>query len=162
VPGEFKLKSDDELTGPIGSTVVTLMAHQGHYACIWAGDSRAYVLRGGRVQQITRDHSLVQELIDAGSLDPLRSLNHRSKHVVTRAVGAQSLLDLDGVYGHIELGDRFLLCSDGVIAVLDDAELGELMGKTPLDVAVSQMMRACLERGAPDNVTFVLIEAIAA
>ena len=65
---ELQEKAGDELLDAIGATVVTLMVHRGHYACIWAGDSRAYRLRQGRLERLTRDHSLVQELVDAGSI----------------------------------------------------------------------------------------------
>lgn len=152
-------KADDELLGPIGSTVVTLLMHGGHYACIWAGDSRAYVLRNGRLERITRDHSVVQELVDAGALKDSEARSHRQANIVTRAVGAAPRLDLDGVYGRVEPGDRFLLCSDGLAAVLNDAEIAGLFRESLTSQAATALLRAALARGAPDNVTFVLIEA---
>jgi len=159
---QLQQMADEDLLGPIGATVVTLLAHRGHYACIWAGDSRAYHQRAGVFTRITRDHSLVQELVDVGELDGEQARAHRSANVVTRAVGAQARLDLDGVHGRIEVGDRFLLCSDGLAAVLDDAELASHMRADTIAATALSLMRAALETGAPDNVTFVLIEAEAA
>jgi serine/threonine protein phosphatase PrpC len=151
--------ADDELLGPIGSTVVTLLAHRGHYACFWAGDSRAYVRRSDKLARITRDHSLVQELVDVGEIEDAEAKGHRNANVVTRAVGAQARLELDGNYGRIEPGDRFLLCSDGLAAVLSDGDIAAHLATSSVPVAVHGLMKTALERGAPDNVTFVLIDA---
>jgi serine/threonine protein phosphatase PrpC len=151
-------KAAEEYMDTIGSTVVTLLAHEGHYACIWAGDSRAYLQRGGRLRRITRDHSLVQELVEAGRLDPDDASRHPQANVVTRAVGAGESLDLEGVYGRIEAGDRYLLCSDG-LGVLADAEIEARVGLPMLGSVADALLRAALERGAPDNVTVVIVEA---
>ncbi len=161
VNGELCRKAAEEYKDTIGSTVVTLLAHGGHYACIWAGDSRAYLHRQGRLQRITRDHSLVQELIDAGAVDAGQAQGHRHANIVTRAVGASDRLELDGVYGLIQPGDRFLLCSDG-LGVLTDCEIEARLGGAPLASAASTLLRLTLERGAPDNVTFVLVDTDAA
>ena len=151
-------RSNEELLETIGSTVVTLLAHGGYYACIWAGDSRAYVFRDGRLERITRDHSLVQEMVDAGTLSDSDARTRADRHVITRAVGARSRLDLEGVYGKIEPGDRYLLCSDG-LTVVEEAEISVAMNSSSLAVVSAVLMRAAIARGAPDNVTFVVVEA---
>jgi serine/threonine protein phosphatase Stp1 len=157
---DLQRKAEDELLDAIGSTVVALLAHRGYYACMWAGDSRAYVLRRGELERISRDHSLVQELVDAGALSASDAQRHKDAHVITRAVGARARLDLDGVYGRIEPGDRYLLCSDG-LGILPESEIEAQLRLPSLAAASSSLLRCALDRGAPDNVTFVLIEAAA-
>jgi serine/threonine protein phosphatase PrpC len=157
---DLQQRADEELLDTMGATVVTMLVHRGHYACIWAGDSRAYLHRKGRLERITRDHSLVQELVDAGSIDARDARSHRNANIVTRAVGANPRLDLDGVYGSIEPGDRFLLCSDGLI-VLEEPEISAILGSESLSAASKQLLATALARGAPDNVSFVLIDSVA-
>src|SRR5690242_13471525 len=126
------LREEAARRGPdvvVASTVVVMLARGDHFACLWAGDSRAYLLRGGVFRQITRDHSLVQELVEAGAIRPDEALNHPRSNVITRAVGAE--IDdfiLDKVSDRLVPGDRFLLCSDGLCKSLTDAELGSLLG----------------------------------
>ena len=113
----------------IASTVVVLLARDGHFACLWAGDSRAYLLRGGAMRQVTRDHSLVQELMDSGALDPEAALSHPHANVITRAVGADAdALELDKVTEKLLPGDRLLLCSDGLFKALAEPDAAALLG----------------------------------
>jgi serine/threonine protein phosphatase PrpC len=155
---ELQEKADAELLDAIGATVVTLMVHRGHYACIWAGDSRAYRLRQGRLERLTRDHSLVQELVDAGSIQADEARTHANSNIVTRAVGASERLDLDGIHGSIEPGDRFLLCSDG-LDILSEDEIERASGIADLGVAAAGLMQQALNRGAPDNISLILVQA---
>ncbi len=145
--------------GTMGSTVVSLLAHEGHYACLWAGDSRAYLYRAGTLKRLTRDHSLVQEMVDTGALSEERARLHPQANVITRAVGAHAELDLDAVFGAVQAGDRFLLCSDGLTGVVSDRELASAMIRAPLEAAAERLLDRALARGAPDNVTLVLIAA---
>jgi len=147
------------LSGAIGATVVSMLVYQGHYACVWAGDSRAYLYRAGEVRRLTRDHSVVQALVDAGELRQDNVRHHKQANVVTRAVGAHPTLELESVHGRIQAGDRFLLCSDGLTAVLGDGEIGDLMKRSPLQAAVDGLIARAISRGAPDNVTVVVITA---
>lgn len=138
----------------IASTVVILLARADHFACLWAGDSRAYLLREGSLQQLTRDHSLVQELIDQGALEETEAEGHPQSNVITRAVGASGELELDKVSGRIEPGDRFLLCSDGLVRTLDEAAIAEALAQ---DDAAERLVAQAVERGARDNVTAVAL-----
>jgi protein phosphatase/serine/threonine-protein phosphatase Stp1 len=141
----------------LATTVVLLLARDDHYACLWAGDSRAYLLRRGRLIQITHDHSLVQELIDAGSISAEAATHHPRSNIITRAIGANGdPLDLDKVSDRLQPGDRFLLCSDGLSKIVPGQQLAYLLAtaKTPAE----HLVAAALQRRADDNVTAVAIE----
>lgn len=154
----LRRKADEEFGDTIGSTVATLFVHGGHYASIWAGDSRVYLFRQGELIKITRDHSLLQEMVDSGAVADTSALARETAHIITRAVGANDRLDLEGVYGRIEHADRFLLCSDG-LGVLSGPEILACMARQTIGAAATALMREALDRGAPDNVTVVVIEA---
>ncbi len=141
----------------IGSTVVTLLAHQGHYACLWAGDSRAYLYRHGALKRLTRDHSVVQDLVDAGTVRDDEARQHPQANVITRAVGAKASLKLDETFGVLQPNDRFLLCSDGLTAHVSDREIAEAMRRSPLERGATMLVDLALSRGGRDNVTVVLV-----
>ena len=143
----------------IASTFVGLMIRDRHFACLWAGDSRAYLLRHGQLQQISRDHSLVQELVDAGTLRPEEAETHPHANVITRAVGADDdALELDKVIGQIQPGDRFLLCSDGLSKTLSEQEIHGLLGAPDGVPPTELLIAAALAHRVNDNVTAVVVE----
>jgi serine/threonine protein phosphatase PrpC len=142
----------------IGSTVVALIAGPDAFACLWAGDSRAYRARDGAIAQLTRDHSLVQELVDAGELDAADAASHPNANIITRAVGAGAL-NLDCVTGDVRPGDAFLLASDGLTRLVGEDELLDALRAADLAAVADRLIETCLERGAPDNVSFVLLRA---
>jgi serine/threonine protein phosphatase PrpC len=150
---------DDPCGGICGSTVAVLLVHNGHYACVWAGDSRIYLYRDGEMRRLTRDHSVVQGMVDAGKLNDEQARAHASSHVITRAVGAAATLELESAHGPVRAGDRFLLCSDGLTGLVRDAELGAFLLRPPLEAALDKMINVALSRGAPDNVTAILVAA---
>ena len=142
----------------IGATVVGVAIAGGEFRCFWAGDSRAYRIRGARIDQLSRDHSLVQGLVDAGMLDPRDAEHHPNANVVTRAVGVLEDLKVDTVSGDVRPGDHFLLASDGLTRLVDDEELAaEVTANRPAD-AVDNLVEAALERGAPDNVSVIIVK----
>ncbi|CAN7248254.1 CPBP family glutamic-type intramembrane protease [Phenylobacterium sp. LjRoot225] len=142
---------------PMGSTVAALLLHGPRFVVLWAGDSRCYLLRDGVIRQLTTDHSHVQHLVATGRLAPQEAATHPMAHVLSRAVGAQAQLDLEMVADEARAGDAFLLCSDGLTRVVGDPEIAAMMkGKLPA-VAAEQMVAVCLERGAPDNVSVVIV-----
>lgn len=141
----------------IGSTVVGLLADDQGYTCFWAGDSRAYLARDGELVQISRDHSLVQDLVDAGMLDAEEAETHPNANVITRAVGAADLLQVDTVKGELRRGDLFLLASDGLTKLVSRDELQSELGEPELEVVADRLIELALQRGAPDNVSFVVV-----
>lgn len=155
------LREEATRRGPgalVASTVVVLLARGNHFAALWAGDSRIYLLRNGVLSQITRDHSLVQEMVDAGALAPEEAERHPHANVITRAVGAgDEALVLDKVTGTGMPGDRYLLCSDGLSKTLPEAEIAALLAMPNSVTPAERLLAAALAREAGDNVTAVVM-----
>jgi protein phosphatase/serine/threonine-protein phosphatase Stp1 len=140
----------------MASTVVVLIARDDYFACLWAGDSRAYLARGGTVDQLTVDHSRVQDLLDRGSIGAAEAEGHPEANVITRAIGAAGVEPgLDKRMGQIVSGDRFLLCSDGVCKSVGSHELSERLCDGS---EAGEIVAATLARSATDNVTAVVID----
>jgi serine/threonine protein phosphatase PrpC len=150
------LAASDDVQRTIGSTVVGLAVADGQFRCFWAGDSRAYRIRDEQIDQLTRDHSLVQDLVDAGMLTPQEAENHPNASVITRAVGVIEELKIDTVSGDVRSGDQFLLASDGLTRVVDDRELAAELTSRPPAEAVERLIDTVLSRGAPDNVSIII------
>ena len=140
----------------IGTTIVGLVVTQDRFGCFWAGDSRAYRIRDGEIAQLTRDHSLVQGLVDAGMLDPAEAEDHPNANVVTRAVGASETLEVDTSTGDARAGDIFLLASDGLTRVVTEDEIYSELS-APIEAAADSLLQTVLSRGAPDNVSLILV-----
>ena len=140
----------------IGTTIVGLVVAQNRFGCFWAGDSRAYRIRDGEIAQLTRDHSLVQGLVDAGMLDPAEAEDHPNANVVTRAVGASETLEVDTSTGDARAGDIFLLASDGLTRVVTEDEIYSELS-APIEAAADNLLQTVLSRGAPDNVSLILV-----
>jgi type VI secretion system protein ImpM len=133
-----------------GSTVVALLARGTRYAVLWAGDSRAYRWREGRLEQLTRDHNLADGDGDAADA-----------HAITRAVGGEETLELDVFRDRVHRGDRFLLCSDGLTRTVSHDQLEKWLAHDDIQSAVQSLIAAALETGGPDNVTALVVEAFA-
>lgn len=139
----------------MGTTVVALYVHGQRFAVLWVGDSRAYLLRGASLHQLSRDHTQVQEMVERGLLSPEEAEEHPMSHVLTRAVGVAETVEVDVIQDEIEPGDTFLLCSDGLHGYVDEARISHILAApTPEEVA-DTLMEAAFENGAPDNVTVV-------
>jgi len=133
------------------STVVVLLVRSVQCAILWAGDSRVYRWRSGRLEQLTRDHSVQDS----------ERLNGRDlSNAVTRAVGVQKTLSLDLLRDTVRPGDRFLLCSDGLTRTLTEEQIGSWLEK-PIAAAVDGLIKDTLAAGAPDNVTVLIVEGYA-
>lgn len=143
----------------IGTTAVVLLAHETQCACLWLGDSRVYRLRDGQLQQLTRDHSHVQQLVDQGLLTPEEAHRHPLANVITRAIGSTDDLQIDEVVHPLQAGDMFLLCSDGLNKTVSDEEIARLLAHSDHDCqeAVKAFIHLALMRDASDNVTTVVV-----
>ena len=142
----LKTSAKSLLADRSGSTVVVLLVWGTDSVVLWAGDSRAYRLRDGRLRQLTRDHSVPA---------PMGPTN-----VVTRAVGITGALDLDIVRDKVSPGDRFLLCSDGLTRTVPDDQIQAWVLHEDIQTAVEGLIRTTLDAGAPDNVTALVAEAV--
>ncbi len=142
----------------MGSTMVALVVRGTEFAVMWAGDSRAYVFRDDHLIQLTRDHTQVEAMMERGLLTAEEAADHPMKHVLARAVGVQEALEIDAIRDGILTRDIFLLCSDGLHGVIDDAEIAAIIREHGHS-AGETLVAACLERGAPDNVTVTLVAA---
>jgi serine/threonine protein phosphatase PrpC len=142
----------------IGSTVVALLVVKNYSACVWAGDSRAYLLRDGQIQLISQDHSQVEELIEQGLLLREDAEYHPAANVITRAVGAAEQLFVDVDLLELQDNDRILLCSDGLLKEVSQPEIAENMQTGSCQEVCNDLLELALERGARDNVTVIVID----
>ena len=141
----------------MGTTAVLIHLDGTNMMCLWVGDSRAYRFRRGGLTQLSRDHSVVQELVDRGSLAPEDAETHPMAHVLSRAVGAEAECRPEGITDTALPGDHYLLCSDGLTKVVAEEAIGRLLRLPSVNAAADRMIAETLDNGAPDNVTVVLI-----
>lgn len=141
----------------IGSTVVALLMDDERAACVWAGDSRCYLWRGGQLYQLSRDHSLLQQLIDQQQLSPELAARHPAAHALTRAIGASDSLKLDILEFAVYPGDTLLLCSDGLYQSMAADALGAALSLPSISLTLEQLFRQALKGPARDNLSAVVI-----
>ena len=144
----------------IGSTAVVLLAYDTHAVVVWAGDSRAYRFRSGELEQLTQDHSQVQELVAQGRITPEQAVHYPGSNIITRAVGVADQLRLDSEMIEVQEGDLFLLCSDGLYNEVSDEEIREALAVGDCKYSCDLLIERALARGARDNVTVVVIRAL--
>jgi protein phosphatase len=141
----------------MGTTLVVAVFRDGRLLVGHVGDSRAYRLRAGRLQQITRDHSLLQEQIDAGLITPEQAAFSAHKNLVTRAVGVEDTVLLETHLHEVQPGDLYMLCSDGLSDMLDDASLAQLLQMhDSLGATARLLVDAANDAGGRDNISLVL------
>lgn len=145
--------------GTIGATIAAVLLQQGHFACIWSGDSRVYRLRGGVLTQRTRDHTEVRMLLDNGTITSAEAQAWPRKNVITQAIGVTQEPECDMVEGVLEDQDLFLICSDGLTEYYHDVELERVMVhmNENLNEMCDHLIATTLERGGKDNVTVVAV-----
>ena len=144
----------------IGSTTVVLLAYDRHAVVVWAGDSRAYRYRSAELEQLTKDHSQVQELVTQGRITPEQAVHYPGSNIITRAVGVADELRLDSEMFEVQEGDLFLLCSDGLYNEVSDEEIREALAVGDCKYSCDLLIERALARGARDNVTVVVIRAL--
>lgn len=148
---------ESEWKTEMASTVAVLCMEGTRYFCLWAGDSRIYRLRQHELTQLTKDHRLVQDMLDAGLIVESEAVLHPNRNVLTRAIGSDAAFQIDGSAGDLRAGDRFLLATDGVTEVCNDSDIVTVLDNVDLTVSADALVELCLSRGGPDNLTFVLV-----
>ena len=143
----------------MGTTCTAAMLEGERLVIAQVGDSRAYLLHQGKLQQLTRDHSLMADMIEAGQLTPEEARTHPQRSVITRALGSDPHLQPDLYEINVETGDRLLLCSDGLSTMVQDEDIESLMARTrdPQRCA-SQLVNAAIAAGGHDNVTVIVAD----
>mgnify|MGYP000735790591 CR=1 FL=1 len=155
-----RVASDEiELRG-MGTTLTALLIRDGRAALLHVGDSRCYRLRGNTFEQLTHDHTVLQELLDSGTISMSEAQDHPQRSMLTQVLmGEGSIAPVLMVY-EVNSKDRFLLCSDGLSSVLTEKEIKSLLKKSNRDEAVEALVEATYVNGAPDNVTVVVADVI--
>ena len=142
----------------MGTTLVAVLVRGGRATVINVGDSRAYKVDGDGIRQITRDHSLVQMMVDRGELTPELARTYPGKNFITRAIGTEPLVESDIFHLDVKKGDYLLLCSDGLSNTMDEQEmLFEIVHGVKKQYCCQRLLDIAKNRGAPDNVTSILI-----
>jgi protein phosphatase len=143
----------------MGTTVSVLIVSGRRYLIGQVGDSRVYLLRDGALTQLTKDHSYVQEQVDAGFLTPEQARYHPYSNVITRCVGASPEVEPDSYRGEVKPGDVFLVASDGLTGMVDDRRLQALLlSRVTPDRKVHQLISEANGRGGLDNITAIVVE----
>lgn len=155
-----KAKEDSSLFG-MGSTVVAATC-LGHYLQVAnVGDSRLYIIND-QIRQITRDHSLVEEMVRLGSIDRAAARNHPDKNIITRAIGALDTVEIDFFHEELKPGDIVLICSDGLTNMLEDEAIGSILReRLSLEERAVKLIEAANDNGGRDNIAVILIDVFA-
>jgi serine/threonine protein phosphatase PrpC len=156
----YDRSSTDPNTSGMGTTITVALVENGNVAFGHVGDSRAYLIRDGRMEQVTEDHSLVNELMKSGKLSREEAESHPQRSVITRALGTDPDVDVDTFTIAGEAGDVFLLCSDGLTDMVEEREILELVerNRQDIDVALKSLVKAANRSGGEDNITVVAFE----
>lgn len=141
----------------IGSTVVALLVEGDRAVCVWAGDSRCYLWRSGNLYQMSRDHSLLQQLMQEQQMSAEQAASQPGAHALTRAVGASETLILELVEFTVYPGDTLLLCSDGLYQSMSSTMLGNALSLPSTSLALERMFELALDGPARDNISAVVI-----
>lgn len=142
----------------MGSTLVHLLIRGRVGVVLWAGDSRLYRFRSGSLIQLSRDHSQVEDMVDMGLISRQEARQHQCSNVITRAVGVEEYLQLDMRLFDVQVGDLYLLCSDGLHSVLETEAIANILAKRDPEACVNALLEDALSAGAPDNVSMVVVK----
>ncbi len=158
----YKASNENQQYKGMGTTVVVTLFYDNRFTVAHVGDSRLYRLRDGELEQITRDHSLMQELIDRGFYTPEQARQSLNKNLVTRAIGIEEGVQVDIQEDVALVDDIYLLCSDGVTDMIEDSLIQETIMKCgdDLEKAASELVREANEHGGKDNISAILIRPV--
>ena len=156
----YERQSQDAAASGMGTTMTVALVEDGRVAFGHVGDSRAYLIRGGALEQLTEDHSLVAELVRSGKLSPEEAEGHPQRSVITRALGTDPDVDVDTFSVETKPGDLFLICSDGLTSMVDDETILAEVARNRDDLkgAAKALVRAANKGGGEDNITVVFFE----
>ncbi len=140
----------------MGTTALVLLVDNGNAFVAHVGDSRAYVVRDDLIEQLTEDHSLVNEKIRAGVLTPNEAKNHKLRNIITRSLGYQEDVDVDIQVRAVRRNDTFMLCSDGLSNLVDTGEMGEVVRSMSPQAAARRLVEQACDRGGDDNITTII------
>lgn len=149
--------------GSMGTTVVGICVNGSRVGIASVGDSRAYRIQDGRIEQLTSDHTIVQQLVDAGHLDPQNALLHPQSHVLTRCLGSEISFSIDSHSLWLwpkkigQPGDILVLCSDGLYSMVSDQEICDVIGQMSPTAAVARLIALARARGGFDNITVIIV-----
>lgn len=155
----YQLSQTDARQKGMGTTAVLAVVHDLGVFVSNVGDSRAYLIRGGQITQITRDHSWVEEQVRAGVLTPEQARTHPQRNIITRALGTGPAVEPDFYSGNLQLGDVLVLCSDGLTGHVADQEILLLAGDNPPQIAAQRLIDLANERGGSDNISVIVVRA---
>ena len=154
----FNKAAHEESLAGMGTTAVCALVRGGEATLCHAGDSRAYLCRGGKLTQLTHDHSYVQELVDCGTITVEEAEHHPQKNIITRAVGTDKTVEADIYEFRAEAGDVILLCSDGLVNMVEDEEILSVINLSEtLSDAANKLVAEAETAGGTDNITVILI-----
>ena len=156
----YQRSSEDAAASGMGTTLTVALVEDGTVAFGHVGDSRAYLIRDGKLEQLTEDHSLVAELVRSGKLSPEEAETHPQRSVITRALGTDPDVDVDTFSIQTQPGDLFMLCSDGLTSMVEDEVILRTVEKhrDDLQAAAKALIRAANKGGGEDNITVVFFE----
>jgi PPM family protein phosphatase len=156
----FQRAAEDEAASGMGTTMTVALVDDDRVTIGHVGDSRAYRFRGGELEQLTDDHSLVAELVRSGKLTPEEAETHPQRSVITRALGTEADVDVDTFSVQAVPGDLFLLCSDGLTSMVDDETILDAVERhrADLEEAAKALVNAANRGGGEDNITVVFFE----
>lgn len=157
-----KAEEEESLNG-MGTTVVAATCLGDKYLEVAnVGDSRLYVVNDRKIEQITRDHSLVEEMIRMGGIDRASARSHPDKNIITRAIGARDTVEVDFFNVELNPGDIVLMCSDGLTNMLEDGEIHRILGgRGSVEEKAEELVKAANNNGGRDNIAVIIIEPFA-
>ena len=153
----YRQSRSDPLLHGMGTTVIACIATPDSAYIAHAGDSRAYLIGGGRAIQLTRDHSIVQEMLDSGKLSAQEARNHPQKNIITRALGVEETLDVDFCETTFSQGTALMVCTDGLINMVDEKDCVQVVQGGSEDPA-AELVNLANQCGGTDNITVVVID----
>jgi protein phosphatase len=141
----------------MGTTLAVLLAYSDQYACVWVGDSRVYLVRAGTIEQLSRDHTEVEEFIANGTLTRDEAKNWPRRNVITRAIGTYGEAELDVKRGILQPDDVFVICSDGLTGCVENEEIRDCVEMNTSQAACDTLVELALARNVDDNVTVIVV-----